>query len=89
MATIVHRSTKPPSTSSTFEFTKRKRYAELLISEVADSISLVLSTHNLKVLFCGPSVQELLGWRDEEVIDGNFQDWCHGKHRNKSNRNYS
>lgn len=63
-------------TAVSFEFTKRKRYAELLISELSDSISLVLHPQSLKVLFCSPSVHELLGWRDDEVIDGNFQAWC-------------
>ncbi|KZP12714.1 hypothetical protein FIBSPDRAFT_921787 [Athelia psychrophila] len=56
---------------SSFEFTKRKKYADLLISELTDAIQLILSLE-CKVLFCSPAVTELLGWRDEDLIDGDF-----------------
>lgn len=56
---------------SSFEFTKRKKYADLLISELTDAIQLVLSLE-CKVLFCSPAVTELIGWRDEDLIDGDF-----------------
>ena len=59
--------------TSSFEFTKRKKYADLLISELTDSIQLILSVQ-CKVLFCSPAVTELLGWRDEDLIDGAFID---------------
>ncbi|KAF7986533.1 hypothetical protein HWV62_26246 [Athelia sp. TMB] len=59
---------RPPSS---FEFTKRKKYADLLISELTDSIQLILSAQG-KVLFCSPAVTELLGWRDEDLIDRDF-----------------
>jgi len=52
----------------TFEFTKRKRWASLLIKEIADAIILILSP-SCKVMYCGMAVTELLGWRDEELID--------------------
>lgn len=54
-----------------FEFTKRKKYADLLITELAEAIVLVLSSQ-CKVLFCGSAVTELLGWRDEDLIDGDL-----------------
>jgi len=61
---------KPPVT---FEFTKRKRWADLLIKELADAIIFILSP-TCKVLYCGTAVTELLGWRDEELIDGDLMD---------------
>ncbi|ETW86160.1 hypothetical protein HETIRDRAFT_239856, partial [Heterobasidion irregulare TC 32-1] len=54
-----------------FEFMKRKRWADLLISELSEAIILVLSA-SCKVLFCGHAVQELLGWKDEELVDGDL-----------------
>ncbi|KAF8844804.1 hypothetical protein BDN67DRAFT_962239 [Paxillus ammoniavirescens] len=64
-----------PSTSSstTFEFTKRKRWADLLIHELSDAIIFVLS-NDAKIWFCGRAVSELLGWRDAELIDRAFTD---------------
>jgi len=54
-----------------FEFTKRKKYADLLITELTEGIVLVLSS-DCKVLYCGTAVTELLGWRDEDLIDGDL-----------------
>ncbi|KIM79583.1 hypothetical protein PILCRDRAFT_823114 [Piloderma croceum F 1598] len=56
---------------SSFEFTKRKKYADLLIAELAEAIILVLSLE-CRVLFCGAGVTELLGWRDEDLVDGDL-----------------
>jgi len=55
----------------TFEFTKRKRFADLLITELVGTILLVLSP-DCKILFCGAAVTELLGWRDEDLVDGDL-----------------
>ncbi|GBE81718.1 hypothetical protein SCP_0400890 [Sparassis crispa] len=55
----------------TFEFTKRKRWADLLITELSDAIILVLNATG-KVWYCGAAVTELLGWRDEELVDGDL-----------------
>ncbi|KAI0807757.1 hypothetical protein C8Q74DRAFT_1213577 [Fomes fomentarius] len=73
----------PPSTSTqpvspvkeipVFEFTKRKRWADLLITELNDSIIFVLS-ETCKVWYCGNAVSELLGWRDDELVDGDLLD---------------
>ncbi|KAL1947982.1 hypothetical protein VTO73DRAFT_13706 [Trametes versicolor] len=56
-----------------FEFTKRKRWADLLVTEVNDTIILVLSDA-CQVWYCGNAVSELLGWRDDELVDGDFID---------------
>lgn len=58
----------------TFEFTKRKRWADLLISELADGINMILSTSR-KVLYCGPAITELIGWRDVDFLDCDLLDF--------------
>ncbi|KZT26621.1 hypothetical protein NEOLEDRAFT_1132163 [Neolentinus lepideus HHB14362 ss-1] len=72
-AAVAGPSTAPLTSSGTqkqavFEFTRRKRWADLLITELSDAIILILSP-TAKVWFCGNAVSELLGWRDEELID--------------------
>jgi hypothetical protein len=67
------------SIPSTFEFTKRKRWADLLIHELSEAIIFVLS-NECKVLFCSRAVSELLGWRDTELIDKDLVDLVNGKH---------
>jgi len=55
-----------------WEFTRRKRWADLLITELSEAIVLVLSPRR-KVLFCNPAVREILGWQDEDLIDRDFK----------------
>ncbi|KAI0950127.1 hypothetical protein AcV7_008688 [Taiwanofungus camphoratus] len=57
----------------TFEFTKRKRWADLLVTELNEAIMLVLSA-TCKVWYCGAAVTELLGWRDDDLVDGDLVD---------------
>ncbi|KAI0647390.1 hypothetical protein C8Q79DRAFT_907820 [Trametes meyenii] len=56
-----------------FEFTKRKRWADLLVTELNDAVILVLSS-TCQVWYCGNAVTELLGWRDDELVDGDLVD---------------
>ncbi|KAF7440548.1 blue light receptor [Pleurotus ostreatus] len=65
--------TSSSSAPSTFEFTKRKRWADLLINELADAIILVLSS-SCTILFSGAAVTEILGWRDVDLVDKDFMD---------------
>ena len=68
----------PPSAlPSTFEFTKRKRWADLLITELTEAIILILSTR-CQILYCSAAIRELLGWRDEDLIDTEFLDLVNG-----------
>ena len=67
----------PSSPLSTFEFTKRKRWADLLITELTEAIILILSTQ-CQILYCSAAVKELLGWRDEDLIDTEFLDLVNG-----------
>ncbi|KIY42936.1 hypothetical protein FISHEDRAFT_54434 [Fistulina hepatica ATCC 64428] len=52
-----------------FDFTKRKRWADILIHELADVIVFILSVPTCKILFCGVAIEEILGYRDVDVLD--------------------
>lgn len=67
----------PSSLLYPFEFTKKKRWADLLITELTEVIILILSTQ-CQILYCSTAVRELLGWRDEELIDTEFLDLVNG-----------
>lgn len=62
-----------------FDFTKRKKWADLLVTELTEVIILVLSESGV-VMYCSPAVEDLLGWQDEELVDMNFCDVMNGKH---------
>ena len=64
--------------SSVFDFTKRKRWADLLVTELADSIILILSNTST-ILYCGSAITELLGWKDSELMDRPFEDLVLGE----------
>lgn len=57
-----------------FEFTKRKRWADLLVTELSEAIILVLSA-TCQVWYCGAAVTELLGWKDEDLVDVDLTDF--------------
>ena len=59
----------PPS----FDFEKRKRWADLLLTELVDNVPFVLSSTS-KIWFCGVAVTEILGWKDIDLIDLDFTD---------------
>ncbi|KAH9981536.1 hypothetical protein BGW80DRAFT_1162376 [Lactifluus volemus] len=63
-----------------WEFTRRKRWADLLITELSEAILLVLSPSR-KVLFCNPAVREILGWQDEDLIDRDLTNLVNGDDR--------
>ncbi|EMD38174.1 hypothetical protein CERSUDRAFT_122924 [Gelatoporia subvermispora B] len=63
----------PPKDPPAFEFTRRKRWADLLVAELSDAVALVLAADGT-VWYCGAAVEELLGWRDAELVDGDFGD---------------
>ncbi|KAG6814558.1 hypothetical protein H0H92_000086 [Tricholoma furcatifolium] len=59
----------PPKT---FEFTKRKRWADLLVTELADGINIILS-QTCTILYCAPIVTEITGWKSTDLIDSEDQ----------------
>ncbi|KAB5596254.1 White collar 2 protein [Ceratobasidium theobromae] len=64
---------KPPAV---FEFTKRKKWADILISELSGSALLILNAAS-HVLWASPAIIELLGWRDDEVVERPLRDFLH------------
>ncbi|KAF8205771.1 hypothetical protein K438DRAFT_1964188 [Mycena galopus ATCC 62051] len=54
-----------------FEFGKRKRWADLVVTELVDVLLLVLSPQG-KVLYCGNGLKGLLGWNETDIIDYDF-----------------
>jgi PAS domain-containing protein len=62
---------------STFEFTKRKRWADILVTGLTDVIIFVLSPEG-KVLYCGTAVNELLGWNETDILDLRLDDFIIG-----------
>ena len=60
-----------------FDFTKRKRWADLLVTELTEAIMLVLSDTGV-VWYCGPAVEDLLGWADEDLVDGTLFEIMNG-----------
>ncbi|KAF8163421.1 hypothetical protein B0H34DRAFT_695372 [Crassisporium funariophilum] len=70
MSASVTQSQKSPPT---YEFTKRKRWADLLATELVDAIAFVLSP-TCKILYVGTAVTELLGWRDVDLVDFDFME---------------
>ncbi|KAF9650765.1 hypothetical protein BDM02DRAFT_3154672 [Thelephora ganbajun] len=69
------------------EFTKRKRWADLLITELTEAIILILSTQ-CQILYCSAAVKELLGWRDEDLIDTEFLDLVNVDDRENFKKNF-
>ncbi|KAG8766498.1 blue light receptor, partial [Ceratobasidium sp. 428] len=66
-------SSKPPPV---FEFTKRKKWADILISELSGSLLLVLNPA-AHVLWASPAIAEQLGWREDELLEHHIRDILH------------
>jgi hypothetical protein len=60
-----------------WEFTRRKRWADLIVTELSEAIVLILSPGR-KVLYCNPSVREMLGWLDDDLVDMDFTELVNG-----------
>ena len=70
-------SKQAPVSSSVWDWTKRRKWADLLVNELAGTIILVLSP-TAEVLYCGAAAVELLGWKEEDVVDTSLINWMHG-----------
>ncbi|KAF8798122.1 hypothetical protein BYT27DRAFT_7265230 [Phlegmacium glaucopus] len=68
MATAASLTQKSPST---YEFTKRKRWPDLLVTGLVDSVLFILSPSCI-ILYVATAVNELLGWRDVDLVDLDF-----------------
>lgn len=61
--------------SKIFDFTKRKKWPDLLVNELTGVVLLVLSNVG-KLLYCGEAAKELLGWK-EDVVELKITDLIH------------
>ncbi|EAU88722.2 hypothetical protein CC1G_01095 [Coprinopsis cinerea okayama7 len=61
-----------------YDFTKRRRWADLVVSELVDSLTFVI-TPETKVLYCqcGGATQDVLGWTESDFIDSELVDYIH------------
>jgi len=71
-----------PSSSGTksslgYEFPKRKRWADLILTELVDVIVFIVSPTR-RILYCGAAITEILGWRDIDLIDLDFSELIDG-----------
>lgn len=57
-------STNGNSQSKVFDFTKRKRWADLLITELSGVVMVILSSSG-NVMFCGEAAKEMLHWKED------------------------
>lgn len=73
---------------STFEFTRRKRYADLLVTELSDAIILVLSP-NCDLWYCGAALGEMLGYAEEDWLDIKLTNFIHANDRQTLLDNFS
>jgi PAS domain-containing protein len=62
-----------------FEFTKRKRWPDILISELVNVALLVFSTTGT-VIHCDAATQAVTGYTDDQLLSKNFTDFLHGNH---------
>lgn len=67
----------PKLDTKIFDFTKRKRWPDLLITELAGVVIFVLNPLG-DILYCGEAAKELLGWKDD-VVDIKLSDLMHGQ----------
>ena len=76
-------SSKQSTPQLIFEFTKRKKWADILVTELTEVIMLVLSDAGV-IWYCGPAVKDLLGWTDEELVDMHFSEIMNGAYQTRS-----
>ena len=63
--------------SGQYDYTKRKRWGDLISSEVVETVAFVVNS-SLTVLLCGAAICELLGWRDADFLDTELTEYMDG-----------
>jgi len=74
---IAHQPLSFGTKSSGYEFPKRKRWADLILTELVDVMVFIVSP-TCKILYCGAAITEMLGWRDIDLIDLDFSELIDG-----------
>ena len=59
---------------TTFEFTRRKKWQDILLSELPDTVLFVLDVHRV-IQYANPGATEALGWDVEEMVDKDVLDF--------------
>ena len=59
---------------TTFEFTRRKKWQDILLSELPDTVLFVLDAHRV-IQYANPGATEALGWDVEEMVDKDVLDF--------------
>lgn len=62
---------EPQRANQTFEFTRRKKWASILLSEQPDTVIIILD-YDIQVQYVGPGMRDVLGWEVEELVDTDF-----------------
>ena len=57
-----------------FEFTRRKKWQDILLSELPDTVLFVLDVHRV-IQYANPGATEALGWDVEEMVDKDVLDF--------------
>ncbi|KAF6764029.1 white collar 2 protein [Ephemerocybe angulata] len=69
----------PPSSASKiagqFDFTKKKRWADLAVADTVESVAFVINAATSTVLWCAPAIAEVLGWREADLIDSELTEY--------------
>ena len=63
---------------STFDFTKRRRWTDVLLSSLPGAALLVLDKYG-SIEYAGPGTHSVLGWEIEEVVERNVLDFVNGQ----------
>lgn len=68
----------PQNTQKIFDFTKRRRWTDVLLSSLPGAALLVLDKYG-SIEYAGPGTRAVLGWEIEEVVERNVLEFVNGQ----------
>lgn len=69
---------KAPQTPKTFDFTRRRRWADVLLSALPGAALFVIDKHG-SIEYSGPGTRAVLGWDVDDVIERNVLEFVNGE----------
>ncbi|KAJ3548749.1 hypothetical protein NMY22_g1140 [Coprinellus aureogranulatus] len=60
--------------SGAFEFTKKKRWGDLVTADTVEDVGFIVNRF-MTVLWCGPAICEVLGWRETDLLDAEVTEY--------------
>lgn len=60
-----------------YDFTKKKRWADLALSDVVEQVSFLVKS-SLVVLYSSSAISEGLGWREADFVDAELTEYING-----------